>query len=83
MLKRLAFGNQRVRASGAKGASAKKAAGKQFRFLVTLPAASAPSPIAADVREEIDYLLRRHFDKIKVETIKQNERVTFIPNLKD
>lgn len=48
---------------------------KVFRFLVTIPAASAPSPVAADVREEVDYLLRRHMNGVIVKTLKKGEGV--------
>ena len=56
---------------------------KTFRFLVTLPADKAPSPVAADIREEIHYLLRRSLDAVKVETIKTNERVIEFPKRKE
>lgn len=48
---------------------------KHFRFLVTLPAANAPSPVAGDVREEIAYLLGCHINGVKVVTLRRDERV--------
>lgn len=48
---------------------------KLFRFLVTVPPDSCPTPIAKGMEEEIALLLRRHFDKVKVRTLKRTELV--------